>query len=224
MGTHTTFQAGTTTTAGYLALPERGHGPGVLVLHAWWGLTAPIVTLCERLAQGGFVAFAPDLNAGRTAATIADAEALMKARDRRATSAAADGALAYLHAHPAVAGEQLGVIGFSMGGSMALDLASDHPDQVNAAVVFYGTGSADFTAARAAYLAHYGDHDAWEPDDEVQSMLADIRAAGREVTLHVYPGVSHWFFESDRPEYDPRAADLAWERTRAFLRERLNAA
>jgi carboxymethylenebutenolidase len=221
MGEHTTFQAGGGSTAGYLALPERGQGPGVLVLHAWWGLTATFTELCERLARAGFVAFAPDLNAGRTAATIAEAEALMKARDWPATSAAAEGGLAYLHAHPALAGGRLGLLGFSMGGAWALDLASTHAEQVDAAVIFYGTGSADFAAARAAYLAHYAENDEWEPDDEVQAMLAAMRAAGREVTLHVYPGVSHWFFEPDRPEYNPAAAELAWERTLRFLHERL---
>jgi carboxymethylenebutenolidase len=223
MGEHTTFQAGDAPAAGYLALPERGQGPGVLVLHAWWGLNATFTGLCDRLALAGFVAFAPDLNAGRIAATVAEAEALMKARDWPATQAAADGALAYLQAHPAVAGARLGLIGFSMGGAWTIALASEHPEQVDAAVIFYGTGSADFSAARAAYLAHYAENDEWEPDEEVQAMLAAMRAAGREVTLHVYPGVSHWFFEPDRPEYDPAAADLAWERTLGFLRERLGA-
>jgi carboxymethylenebutenolidase len=223
MGEHTTFHAGGAPTAGYLALPERGQGPGVLVLHAWWGLTQTFTELCERLARAGFVAFAPDLNAGRIAATVAEAEALMKSRDWPGTQAAAEGGLAYLQAHPAVAGAPLGVVGFSMGGAWALDLASKYPDQIDSAVIFYGTGSADWSAARAAYLAHYAENDEWEPDEEVQAMLAAMRAAGREVTLHTYPGVSHWFFEPDRPEYDPAAADLAWERTLAFLRARLAA-
>ncbi len=58
------------TMEGYLALPERGHGPGVLVLHAWWGLTPFFMNVCERLAAEGFVAFAPDRYGGPTAATI----------------------------------------------------------------------------------------------------------------------------------------------------------
>ena len=59
---------------GYLAMPERGKGPGVLVLHAWWGLNDTIKAFCTRLAEAGFVAFAPDLYHGEVADTIAGAE------------------------------------------------------------------------------------------------------------------------------------------------------
>lgn len=221
MGEYVTFQAGTATPAGYLALPQSGGGPGVLVLHAWWGLTPTFTELCDLLARAGFVAFAPDLNAGQIATTVDGAAALMASRDWDGTGAAAHGGLAYLRSHPALAGEQVGMVGFSMGAAWTVVLASAHPDQVAAAAIFYGTGSADFTAARAAYLAHFAENDPWEPDEEVQAMLAALREAGREVTPHVYPGASHWFFEPDRPEYDPAAAELAWERTRAFLQAQL---
>jgi carboxymethylenebutenolidase len=68
---------------GYLALPERGDGPGVLVLHAWWGLNSTIRDICSRLAGAGFVAFAPDLYHGKVADTIAGAETLANALARR---------------------------------------------------------------------------------------------------------------------------------------------
>src|SRR5258705_10118901 len=61
---------------GFLALPPTGKGPGVLVLHAWWGLNDTIRGVCDRLAGEGFVAFAPDLYHGKVADTIAGAEAL----------------------------------------------------------------------------------------------------------------------------------------------------
>ena len=70
------------TVTGYLALPGRGHGPGVLVLHAWWGLTPFFKDVCERLAAEGFVALAPDRYGGPTAATIEEAEALQRQRGR----------------------------------------------------------------------------------------------------------------------------------------------
>ncbi|HYF62867.1 MAG TPA: dienelactone hydrolase family protein [Herpetosiphonaceae bacterium] len=220
MGEHMTFQTGEATTAAYLALPESGRGPGVLVLHAWWGLTATFTEVCDRLARAGFVAFAPDLNAGQAAATVDDAMALMKSRNWDVTQAAAVGGLEYLLAHPARTGQQIGMVGFSMGAAWTVALASKHPE-VSAAVLFYGTGSADFAAARAAYLAHFAENDPWEEDAEVQAMLAAMREAGREVTDHAYPGASHWFFEPDRPEYDRAAAELAWERSLAFLQARL---
>ena len=63
-----TFEASDRTGSGYLAIPQRGHGPGVLVLHAWWGLKPSFTAVCDRLAAQGFVALAPDLYQGRTAA------------------------------------------------------------------------------------------------------------------------------------------------------------
>jgi carboxymethylenebutenolidase len=113
-----TFSAGEGSGNGYLALPAGGSGPGVLVLHAWWGLTDTFKAVCDRLAGAGFVALAPDLHRGRTAATIDEAKALvgMAQRDPDAVEAIALGALAHLRAHPAVRGDHAGIVGFSMGG------------------------------------------------------------------------------------------------------------
>jgi len=215
------FEAGSATGTGYLVIPERGQGPGVLVLHAWWGLTEFFKEVCERLAREGFVALVPDLYQGKTAATIDEARALLEQRDAERMQAIATGALAALREHRAVRGGDIGAVGFSMGGAWAVLLSSLVPEAVAAVVIFYASEGADFTAARAAYLGHFAEDDEWEPIDEVRQMEADMRAAGREVTLYIYPGVAHWFFESDRPEYDRDAAALAWERTRTFLRERL---
>jgi len=86
----------------YIAGPAGG-GPGVLVLHAWWGLSDGIRRHCDRLAEAGFVALAPDLYDGRTAATVPEAKALVEQLDDdAATRRAADG-IARLRAHPAVA-------------------------------------------------------------------------------------------------------------------------
>ncbi|HEU5103921.1 MAG TPA: dienelactone hydrolase family protein [Roseiflexaceae bacterium] len=216
-----TFAAGDREGTGYLALPAQGNGPGVMVLHAWWGLNSFFHELCDRLAGAGFVAFAPDLYQGRIATSIEEAEQLLKQRDMQAMQAIADGALAYIRAHPAVRGDGVAAIGFSMGAAWAADMASAAPDDILAAVLFYGTVGADFATSRAAYLGHFGEDDEWEPRDGVRQMEADMRAAGREVTLHFYPAAKHWFFETNRPEYDPQAADLAWQRTVEFLQKHL---
>jgi carboxymethylenebutenolidase len=216
-----TFKAGDRTGTGYLAIPERGYGPGVLVLHAWWGLKPFFTEVCDRLASAGFVALAPDLYQGRTAATIEEAEALLQQRDFELMQATAAGALAELRSRSATRGDAVGAIGFSMGAAWAVELASLAPPDIAAAVLFYGAGGADFGAARAAYLGHFAEEDEWEPLDGVQQMEADMRAAGRDVTIHIYPGVKHWFVEADRPEYNPEAAELAWRRTLDFLNQHL---
>src|SRR5262245_12010689 len=216
-----TFDAGSRSASGYLAIPERGHGPGLLVLHAWWGLKPFFQQVCGRLAGEGFVALAPDLYQGRTAATIEEAEALLKQRDFELMEATATGALAYLRGHAATRGDTVGAIGFSMGAAWAIELASQAPQDIAATVLFYGVSEADFGAARTAYRGHFAEEDEWEPLEGVRQMEADMRAAGRDVTIHLYPGVKHWFFEADRPEYNPEVAELAWRRTLDFLNQQL---
>jgi len=222
------FDVNGMTVEGYLALPERGHGPGVLVLHAWWGLTPFFKDVCERLTAEGFVAFAPDRYGGPTAATIEEAETLQQQReDQVRTEAALVGSVEFLSAHEAVVGEGLGALGFSAGAAWALLLSVREPDLIRAVIAFYGTGlwlQGEYSVARAAYLGHYAEVDEWEPVDEVQGTEEALRAAGHDVTFHIYPGVGHWFFEEDRAyHYDAEAALLAWERTVEFLRERLDA-
>ncbi len=208
---------------GYLALPPAGGGPGVLVLHAWWGLTGPFLDLCDRLAGAGFVALAPDLYRGRKAGTIDEAQELLGRRDSKQMTADALGAVALLRGHQAVRGEGLGAVGFSLGAAWAILVATEYrPDDFAAVVIFYGSGEGDFARSRAAFLGHFAPGDEWEPDEGVAALEGAIRAAGKEVTFHRYPGAGHWFFEEDRPDaYDAAAASLAWERTVAFLRHAL---
>jgi carboxymethylenebutenolidase len=109
-----------------------------------------------------------------------------------------------------------------MGSAWAIDASAEWPDDLRAAVLFYGAGDADFAKARAVYQGHFAEADPWEPDEYVRQMESAMAAAGRSATIYRYPGVGHWFFEPDRPDaYAPEAAALAWERTLAFLRQQL---
>jgi carboxymethylenebutenolidase len=218
------LQVGATGNRAYLAVPERGTGAGVLVLHAWWGLTPVFTDASDRLAAAGFVALAPSLYPdGATAATIAEAEALRDAYDEAAEAPAVVLAAAeQLRGLPTVTGAQVGVIGFSLGAYWALQLSQVRPDDVGAVVAVYGTDDGDYGTARAAYLGHFAEHDDFEPLEAVRALETRIRAAGREVTFHVYPDTGHWFVEPNRPDvYDAAAAELVWERTLAFLGARL---
>ncbi len=205
----------------YLALPKSGAGAGVLVLHAWWGLNTTFRNFCDRLAGEGFVALAPDLYDGKVATTREDAERFMRQMDKDAARKALDAAIKELVAHPAVSKPEIGVVGFSMGGYYTLGLACQKPRQIAAAVIFYSTGAGKFDEARAAFLGNFAEDDEFEPADDVRQLEERIRQAGKTVTFHTYPGTKHWFFEPDRPEYDPASAQLAWERTAAFLKHEL---
>src|SRR5215212_9292112 len=134
------FDINGTTVAGYLALPEeRGQGPGVLVLHSWWGLTPFFEDVCERLAAEGFVAFTPDRYGGPTAATIEEAEALQREReDLVRTEAILRASVEFLGTHEAVVGGRLGALGFSAGAAWALLLSVREPELIRAVVTFYG--------------------------------------------------------------------------------------
>jgi carboxymethylenebutenolidase len=221
---NTTFSSNGGQAHGYLALPAAGSGPGVIVIQEWWGLTDHIVDITDRLAREGFVALAPDLYRGRTATTIAEAEALLDTLTVAEGIAILTGAVAHLRSHPATRGDKIGVMGFSMGANWALNLSTRMTENLAAVVLFYGSEEADFSTARAAYLGHFAEEDEWEPDERVRDMELQMRAAGREVTFHRYPGTGHWFFEQNRPDaYDAAAASLAWERTLAFLRSHLMA-
>lgn len=201
----------------YLATPENG-GPGVLVLHAWWGLKPFFKQVCDKLAEQGFTALAPDLYQGRIAQTIEEAKALLGQRDLELMGDTVNAAKDYLVSlNP---GRPIGVLGFSMGASWTLAVAANEPG-VSAAVLFYGAGEVDFTSVQAKVLGHFAEVDEWEPLDGIQAMEKDMKAAGVDAMIHFYPKVGHWFVEEDRPEYDPEAANLAWERTFEFLHKSL---
>jgi len=206
---------------GFLAVPSTGKGPGVLVLHAWWGLNDTFKAVCTRLAESGFVAFAPDLYHGKVADSIPDAETLVKALNANHLEAEAEitEATTFLDERAGQAGGGLAVIGFSLGANYALDLAAADPEHIRSVVLFYGTGGGDFSSSKAAYLGHFAENDEFEPLSGVNDLEESLRRAGRPVTFYRYPGTGHWFFEPDRSQaYNQAAARLAWDRTLAFLK------
>jgi carboxymethylenebutenolidase len=212
----------TTQPDGYLALPSSGKGRPVLVLHAWWGLNDAIKTLCERLAEAGFVAFAVDLYHGKVTDQIAEAGILGSALDKNVDQARDDlaDAVAFLKERAeSDNSEGMAVIGFSLGAFYALDLSANDPENIRSVVVFYGAGPADFSKSKADYLGHFAENDEYEPKSNMDALEDALTRAGRPVTFYYYSGAGHWFFEPDRTDaYDQAAASLAWDRTLAFLR------
>lgn len=209
----------------YLALPPSGKGPGVLVLHAWWGLNGFMRELCDRLAQEGFVALAPDLFTGKTAQTPDEAELLVaRSNEGENVPPLLLSKVEELGQHPAVSAGGLGVLGFSFGAYWALWLAQQKIERIRAVTLFYGTngGEGDFGQSRAAFLGHFAANDPFEPLESVKEMEKVLQNAGRPAAFYTYAGAGHWFFERDRPEaYQAQAAQLAWRRTLTFLRDHL---
>ena len=218
-GKDITFDVNGQPVKGYLALPSQADAPGVLVLHAWWGLNPTFKGLCDRLAAEGFAALAPDLREGRIATTIDEAKQLINELDEMKNQAVIEAAVAFLKNRPEVKKEALSVIGFSMGAGWSLVTAEEYPQDIHKAVLFYGSYSdLQFSKARAQVLGHFAEVDEWEPAEEVSKMEHNMHAAGLNPVFHKYPNTSHWFFEEDRPEFNAEAAQLAWTRTLEFLK------
>lgn len=217
------IQANAYEATAYLALPDKQSGPGVLVLHPWWGLNEDIKDVCDRLAEAGFVAIAPDLYDGRIATTIAQAEEYAEAMDETAAREIVRAAAATLLDHEACQGSKIGVIGFSLGAMFAVWIAHDQPAQVTSVVLFYGVGWANQTNTQASYLGHFAENDPYE-EEEYQILFKEkLEEYGRPYTFHTYPGAGHWFFEPSRPDaYDQAAAEQAWKRTLSFLKETID--
>ncbi len=147
------------------------------------------------------------------------AEALSDALDANRAKADIAQAVRFLGERAGQPEQGLAVIGFSLGAFFALDLSVTDPAHVRSVVVFYGTRPGDFGGSQAAYLGHFAAADPFEPQSAVDDLEANLRRAGRPVSFHRYDGTGHWFFEPDRVDaFKPAAANLAWDRTLAFLR------
>ncbi len=219
-----TFQVNETAVSGYFAAPPNPSA-GVIVLHTWWGLTPFFKQFCDRLAKAGFAAFAPDLRNSETAATIDEAKALMAKSDESDggfIQSIVEASVAQIRVNANLTGGKLGIIGFSMGAAWSLVLSTLKPNDIGAVVLFYGSYLIDFKQTQAAFQGHFAEHDDYEPLDGVRQMEADMKSAGLSPEFYIYPQTGHWFIEDNRPDvYNPKAAQLAWQRTIEFLHRQL---
>jgi carboxymethylenebutenolidase len=209
---------GDSTVRAYVRVPEDARA-GLVVLHAWWGLNDDVMAYADRLVDAGFAVLAPDMFDGQVATEIADAERLSAAGDEVAGPIA----LAATDALAARLGPDapLAILGFSFGAAHAIWAPSER-ERLAATVAYYGSYWGDFLGrSKAALLGHFAETDPYEPAENVRALEQGLRDAGREATIHRYPGTGHWFAEPSRDAYRQDAAELAFERTTAFLRERL---
>jgi carboxymethylenebutenolidase len=218
-----TFPSGSGTAHGYLAVPEAGSGPGLVVIQEWWGLTDHITDLTNRFAAEGFVALAPDLFGGSTAHDSEEAGRLMNELPVDAAARDLAGAVDFLLGHRSVTSSTVGAVGFCMGGGFVLVLATQQGDKIGAAVPFYGVLKEefpDFAGLTAPVLGHFGEQDAVADPASVRALAQRIEAeSGVAPQFHQYPA-GHAFLNDENTlgTYDEEQADLAWSRTLEFLR------
>ncbi|HLA12399.1 MAG TPA: dienelactone hydrolase family protein [Pyrinomonadaceae bacterium] len=211
-------------TSGYLAIPEKGNGPGVVVIQEWWGLVDHIKDVCDRFANEGYVALAPDLYHGKSTKSPDEAGKLMMALRIDQAQKDLGGAIQYLLSHQATTGATVGVVGFCMGGALSLYAASKNP-QVGACVVFYGIHpnvKPDLPNLNAPVLGIYAERDQFASPEAVRELEKQLRSLGKSVEMHIYPDTEHAFFNDERKDvYDARAAADAWRRTLEFFGKHL---
>jgi carboxymethylenebutenolidase len=218
--TNTTHDAAADPATIHFAPARPSPGAPVLLLHPWWGLNGAIRDLADRLAGDGFTVAAPDLFDGTVLSTPEEAEAFLGtigtgSVTRESIAAASGAALEQLLASPDARGDRAAIIGLSFGAMQAMRLLEGRSD-IAALVGFY---SGIFEAPEGIpYLGHFAEHDEFDDSAEVPAFEKTL---GEGSAAYVYPGTKHWFLERDRPEYDAEAAELAYGRTVAFLREHL---
>ncbi len=227
MGQTVEFPSNGSAAGGYLAPASDGAGLGVVVIQEWWGLVDHIKDVADRFAREGFVALAPDLYRGQRTSEPDEAGKLMMALNVDRAAKDLRGAAQYLLREGGAKGPKVGVVGFCMGGGLALWLASLRPDQVRAVVPFYGAipwpdAQPDWDRLTAPVEGHYGELDDWATPEFARQIERELVDRGRAVRMFFYPQVGHAFFNDTRPEaYDEDSARQAWVRTLEFLRAKL---
>jgi len=211
--------------SGYLVKPASGKGPGVLVIQEWWGLDDDLKKMADRLATAGFVALAPDLYYCQVAAHTEMDKAAQLMNTLPPDRAARDmsGAVDFLAGHPSVTSQSIGVVGFCMGGMLALIIAANRGDKVKAVVPFYGFPQGpmepDWSKLTASVSGHMAEHDNFFSPSAAAALEKKLRAMGKDCTLKVHPGTGHAFMGPHNAlgTLNEKLAEQIWPGVIAFL-------
>lgn len=215
------------TFSAHVAVPDGGHGPGVLLIQEIFGVNEYVRDVANRLAHLGYVVLAPDVfwrvEAGvdidsSNQANIAAAMAIAAQWDAELGLADLAASFEHLRALPEVHGP-VGVVGFCFGGTQAFRLASTV--DANCVVSYYGSGIASMLdgldALRCPIMLHFGDSDPYIPNEQVDTIRHAV-AGHHNVIVHVHPGGQHAFDNRFAPHFSqPAIAASAWMETSSFL-------
>jgi len=209
------------TCPGYLATPKTGSGaPGFVCIQEWWGLNEQIKKIADRLAEAGYRALVPDLYRGKVAKASDEASHMM-ANLNHSDAAEEDvrGAVQYLKQSL----KKVAVGGFCLGGLLAI-LAALRVPEMDAGVCFYGLPdlpAAEIKKIKIPLTCHFANQDSWCTPAKVNDFEAALKQSKSKFEIYRYDA-QHAFMNEARPQvYDPVSAQLAWDRTRKFLKNAL---
>jgi dienelactone hydrolase len=228
------YEQGGTPLQGFLALPDgSGKRPGVLVIHEWWGHNAHARNQAKKLAQAGYVAFALDMyGKGKVATHPKDAAAFMKevTNDPDVVAARFNAALDTLKKQERVDPEKIAVVGYCMGGTIALGMARAGAD-VDAVATFHAgvkpTGApAEKGKFKPRVLVQTGGEDPMIPKEQVVAFEQEMKAAGVDAQVVTYPKAKHSFTNPEAEKagmdalaYDATADKESWKKLTSFLKK-----
>jgi carboxymethylenebutenolidase len=221
---HMKYPGATGEVLAYLARPKGDEKlPGVVVIHQNRGLDPHIEDVTRRVALEGFLAIAPDALTplGGTPEDPEKAPSLIQKLDSQSTIQNYLAAVRYLKTHPVSAGK-IGAIGFCWGGGIANQVAVNSPD-VLAVVPYYGLqpASEDVPKIKASLLLHYAGLDE-RINKGIPAYEEALKKASTDYKMYMYEGAQHAFNDdTQRNRYNKEAAQLAWQRTISFLKEKL---
>jgi carboxymethylenebutenolidase len=215
------YKSGDETVQGVLYTPDgKGPFPGIVVIHEWWGLTDWVKDQASKLADQGYAALAIDLYRGKVATNPEQAHELMRGVPEDRALRDLHAAVVYLQSQPGIKKDQIGSIGWCMGGGYSLDVALQEPT-LKATVINYGHLATDSDALKkinAAILGNFGAKDQGITPDDVKKFEQTLTQDGKKVDIKIYADAGHGFENPNNKDgYRPEDAADAWQRTVAFL-------
>ena len=198
--------------------------PAVIMIHEWWGLNDNVRKQADRLAAAGFIVFAVDLFGGETATTPSAARALMLTVVEDPESANENLLSAYRFVSETAGAPAVAALGWRFGGNWSLNTAMLLPDDLDAVVIYYGQVSADdekLLPVNAPILGLFAGDDISVKKASVDAFRDALERLRKDYEVQVYDGVRQGFANEDATNFDPRAADDAWQRSLDFLQRHL---
>ncbi|MDJ0906080.1 MAG: dienelactone hydrolase family protein [Woeseiaceae bacterium] len=207
---------------GHFAFPEDMVEPlpAVIMIHEWWGLNDNIRAMADRLAGEGYIVLAVDLFAGSTATSPEQARQQMLKVVENPVQAEENLRQAYEFVSQTAGAPRVGSLGWCFGGGWSLRAAMMFPEELDAAVIYYGQVTDDvekLLPVSAPILGLFGAEDRGIPVDSVRQFESALNRLRKNHEIHIYPGAKHAFANPSGRAYDAEAADDAWQKTLAFL-------
>jgi len=215
--------------SGYYAYPEDAAKPlpAIIAIHEWWGLNENIEAMSRRLAGEGYQVLAVDLYNGQIAETPEVASQLVKEVVNNPLVAEANITKAYKYLTEEKQAPAIASIGWCLGGSWSLETALLFPQELDAAVIYYGGQVGEATSEELAtlkmpILGIFGAEDSSIPVETVENLESTLNELNKEAEFYIYDGVGHAFANPSGQNYVAEAAEAAWQETTEFLAENLN--